>query len=522
MSVEKRILFASILSVLFLSWYSRWIAPDASKSKHSQTSTTAVGNIAPPNENQDIGTLGTPLLEEERVFLESEHLILAVGKKSGAIREATLKNFMASTSETPLVFGSQAPVLGLRFGGMAASWEFVRASEREAVFKVVSEGRSGYEVAYSLEPDSSVIRILVSSIGKDWDGQNIFFTTAWERGDGLDGRNNPLEAILALENKGKPLYKKFLAPWKKPRNVPRGTLLASLSERYFCQSFNPGRGAIQTTLIPSPEWGHGLAVAEIQVVPSSVKDAGDYNASLYIGPRDYFYLKRAGFEKAFPIGVLGQVGLILLTVLNWLAGVTRNYGIAIILFSCLITCATAPFTILSFRSMKKMQQLKPQVDAIMTRYKEEPAKMNKEVFALYKQHRVSPLSGCLPMLLQFPIFIALFQAISHFIELRGRSLLWIKDLSLPDKFAQLPFSLPVIGDSLNLLPIIMAIAMFLQSRISQGKMASAPQENPATKMLSGPFMAVLFGLMFYNFPAGLVLYWLTNSLTSLVWYKVSG
>jgi len=231
-------------------------------------------------------------------------------------------------------------------------------------------------------------------------------------------------------------------------------------------------------------------------------------------------LKKAGLEEAFPIGLLGQVGLILLLFLNWIAGITKNYGVAVVLFSVLVTLSMSPLTLMSMRSMKNMQKLKPKVDKILAQHKDDQMKANQEIFALYREHKVSPLSGCLPMALQMPIFIALFQAMSHFIELRGRPFLWAKDLSLPDRLAQLPFSLPLIGRDFNLLPIIMAAAMYIQTSASQKNMASPGTDNPATKMMSGPLMPLLFCLMFYNFPAGLVLYWLTNSLLSLAFYRL--
>jgi YidC/Oxa1 family membrane protein insertase len=130
------------------------------------------------------------------------------------------------------------------------------------------------------------------------------------------------------------------------------------------------------------------------------------------------------------------------------------------------------------------------------------------------------MSGCLPLLLQMPVFIALFQAISHFIELRGQSFLWIKDLSLPDRLAKLPVAIPFLGSDLNLLPIVMAGAMYLQSKFSKTA-APADKSNPAMALMSGPFMSVLFGVMFYQVPSGLVLYWLTNTVISLIWFRTA-
>jgi YidC/Oxa1 family membrane protein insertase len=231
-------------------------------------------------------------------------------------------------------------------------------------------------------------------------------------------------------------------------------------------------------------------------------------------------MRRAGFDEAFQIGMLGQIGLVLLSALMWTAGITHNYGVAIVLFSLALTALTAPFTMISLRSMKKMQELKPAVDRLMAQHKDEPKKANAAIFALYKEHRVSPMSGCLPMLLQMPILIAMFQAISHFIELRGEVFLWIKDLSMPDRAATLPVEIPYLGNALNALPILIAVAMYIQTRISQASTGQA-NTDPTARILSGPLMPIMFGAMFYHAPAGLGLYWLTNSIASLAWYRLA-
>ena len=298
-------------------------------------------------------------------------------------------------------------------------------------------------------------------------------------------------------------------------NVSRGTFLASLTERYFCQSIKPVNVSLAPKRFPASE-GVAAIISEIEPVDG----ATTLELNVYFGPRDYFRMKNAGFESAFPIGTLGQIGLILLTILGWIASLVKNYGVAIILFSGLITSSMAPITLTGFKSMRKMQELKPKVDRLMNQYKDDPKRANQEVFALYREHRVSPMSGCLPMMLQIPIFMAMFNAISHFIELRGKSFLWIRDLSLPDRLAHLPFSMPILGPDLNLLPIIMAGAMYLQTKMSQGTV-TVDKSNPSSAMFSSPLMSVMFGVMFYHFPAGLVLYWLTNSLVSLAWYRLS-
>jgi YidC/Oxa1 family membrane protein insertase len=196
--------------------------------------------------------------------------------------------------------------------------------------------------------------------------------------------------------------------------------------------------------------------------------------------------------------------------LKGIASIVKNYGIAIIILSGVITLVLSPFTLISLRSMKKMQSLQPKMEQLKKKYAGDSQKMNQEMFALFRDNKVSPASGCLPMLLQMPVFFALWSAISHVIELRGAQFLWVKDLSLPDRLATFPFGL-----DLNLLPILMAAAMYLQTKFSQ---PAIPQQK---NFMTGPLMSVIFGVMFYQVPAGLVLYWLTNSLFSIALYRVA-
>jgi YidC/Oxa1 family membrane protein insertase len=140
-------------------------------------------------------------------------------------------------------------------------------------------------------------------------------------------------------------------------------------------------------------------------------------------------------------------------------------------------------------------------------HKKDPQKLNQEMMKLYKEHGVNPVGGCFPMLLQMPVFIALFQVLSRTIELRRAPfMLWIQDLSSPDVIARLPFSLPFIGDSLSLLPILMGVAMFVQQKMQ----TTDPKQAAMTYMLP-----VVFTVLFFRFPSGLVLYWLVNNILTI-------
>lgn len=162
--------------------------------------------------------------------------------------------------------------------------------------------------------------------------------------------------------------------------------------------------------------------------------------------------------------------------------------------------------------MKEMQVLQPRIEELRKTCKDNPQKLNKEIMELYREHKVNPLSGCLPLLLQLPIFYALYQAFMRAVALKGARFLWIKDLSEPDRLMvikRIPSTLPMIGNELNILPIVMAILMFYQQKSTLVSSASSgSQEQQKMMMVLFP---LLFGVMFYRMPSGLVLYWLINS-----------
>ncbi|MBI4974817.1 MAG: YidC/Oxa1 family insertase periplasmic-domain containing protein, partial [Candidatus Omnitrophica bacterium] len=239
---------------------------------------------------------------------------------------------------------------------------------------------------------------------------------------------------------------------------------------------------------------------------------------LYAGPGKASTLKAVGqgFEETINYGVFGFISKILLSLMGFINGVVRNWGVSIILLSIILNIALFPLSVRSFKSMKKMQELHPQMEKLKTQYKDNPQKLNKEIMELYKKYHINPFSGCLPLILQMPIFIALYNAIIRYIDLKNAGFLWIKDLSLPDA-VKIPISLPLIGNSINILPIFMIIAMVIQQKIStksMGGAVTAEQKQQQQMMLI--LMPIMFGFIFYNMPSGLVLYWVVNTILTIV------
>ncbi|MDP8216282.1 MAG: membrane protein insertase YidC [Candidatus Kaelpia imicola] len=207
----------------------------------------------------------------------------------------------------------------------------------------------------------------------------------------------------------------------------------------------------------------------------------------------------------------GKLNNIVKSLLGIFYKVSHNYGLAIIMLALLLNFIFAPLTLKSQKSMKKMQSLQPHMQELKEKHKDNPQAVNKEMMELYKKHKVNPMGGCLPMFLQIPVFIALYNTLMRSYELKHASFLWIKDLSVPDRLFMLSKSLPLIGSEVNLLPILMAGLMFVQQKFSPTAKVSSSSTMPNLW-----FLPIIFGVIFYKFPAGLVLYWFTNSLSMLV------
>ncbi len=224
------------------------------------------------------------------------------------------------------------------------------------------------------------------------------------------------------------------------------------------------------------------------------------STQFYVGPKKYDELNRYGnhWVDAMEFGMWAPIGKILLMTLNGLDRVFHNYGVAIMLLTIIIRVLFWPVTHKSTESMKKMQEVQPLVNAIRAKYKDNAQKQQQEIMALYKEHKVNPLGGCLPMLVQIPVFIALFVVLRSAIELRFAPFLWVKDLSQPENLLAGVLPIP-----LNILPIFMAITMAWQQKLTP----SAGDPNQQKMMM---FMPVMMLVMFYNFASGLALYWSTN------------
>jgi YidC/Oxa1 family membrane protein insertase len=198
--------------------------------------------------------------------------------------------------------------------------------------------------------------------------------------------------------------------------------------------------------------------------------------------------------------------------LRFLHKVTKNWGISIILLTILINIVLFPLSKKSYKSMHEMQMLQPKIEKLRQECKNNAQKLQKETMELYKKYKINPMGGCLPLILQMPIFFALYQGLVNFIDLRGAGFLWIRDLSETESI-RIPIELPLIGNTINILPILMVIMTFVQQKLTSKftTMAQTDDQRKQQKFMM-IFMTIMFGFIFYNLPSGFVLYWLVSTI----------
>lgn len=284
---------------------------------------------------------------------------------------------------------------------------------------------------------------------------------------------------------------------KTPAQYGKDVAWSAFSDKYFIDGILSEKGSIAQVRLSrssSDSIQRDIVSPPLTVAPGQ-RAAVSY--SVYYGPKDLDVLKLQGnrFEEAIDYGWFGPIAKPLIYSLKFLYKYTGNYGIAIIIITFILKLVFFPLTHKSYKSMKDMQKLQPKMTELKEKFKNDRDAMNRAVMELYKTHKVNPLGGCLPMLVQIPVFFGLYRALMYSIELRHAPFyLWITDLSAKDPY--------------YVTPIIMGATMFIQQKMTPTNM----DPIQAKMMLALP---IVFTFMFLNFPSGLVIYWLVNNVLTI-------
>ena len=288
-------------------------------------------------------------------------------------------------------------------------------------------------------------------------------------------------------------------------------------DKYFFSAFLPEIGGDQGLYL-QPLDAKGLAGAGFSYPQQRTAAGKSYKVGWksYFGPKNEPDLKEAGYklEKSIDYGYAGVLTKIAVVALKFVNDFFSNYGISIIVLTILLRVIFFPLTVKSMKSMKavqnKMKKLKPEIDALKEKYKDDKSTQQAEMMKLYTSNNINPLSslgGCLPLLIQLPVFIALYFALLYSIDLRHSSFLWVNDLSQPEHLFD------VLGIPFRILPLLMGVSWFLSQRLTP--MTTPGSETMELQMKLMQFMPIIFTVMFWGLPSGLILYWTVSNILSV-------
>ncbi len=517
--MEKRILIAVILSVIILIAYT-FFAPSPTPPPKDQKAEKPVekkGEAMPPPTGEVLEVPGELSKEEKTVTVETDLYKAVFTNKGGVISRWELKQYWMDLHKKNKVV--------LFDPGEKVAWVYpltvtVGDSELNRLFQnglysvdggdiylsdkntkgslsfTFIEPRSGKGVkkAFTFYHDSYKVDVDIIPINV---GGNYTVSTGSNFGISEWGEARMVGFVGPTTLAGTKVIKDKVAKIKGPVYHEGDIKWTAVQDKYFISALIPKDKVTRAVIRKSAEKD---IQAEIEI-----PDGQKASIMIYAGPKEYKRLKGlgVGLEQSIPFGwfIVWEISIIsyfakgLFSMLQFFYHISRNYGIAIILLTMVVRVVFIPLTFKSFKSMKDLQKLQPEIQKLQKKYKDDRAELNKAMMELYKTHKVNPLGGCLPMVLQLPVFIGLYNLLANTIELRQKPFfLWIRDLSVKDPY--------------YVLPIIMGITMLIQQKMTP----STVDPTQAKIML---IMPVMFTFFFLNFPSGLVLYWLANNLLTI-------
>ena len=518
----------------------------------SATSAPAAAALAAVQEGPTFATAQADQSGATVTKLGNGFVTVSFTDSGGAILNVAFKKYPATQGQSdPFVFNELHADPLMAFVGIpgldrTARYELVSRTDSEVVYRTVLENRLEVTRRYSLSPDKSpnsdpylihcetTLRNLAGTAAGPMRMQVSIGTAApsnvLDNGYQLtteywNGKDQTLVRRSELEESGGILG--YGAHGPRPVIAGAGPIAwATVKNQFFAAILTPDEAAsglethrvkLLDRLPDADRRAYGITGNVDFDVPAIAPGAqAKLAGSLYVGPKEYPRLSNTDVfkrdqDRVMDLGnfIFRFCAAILLTLMTWIHGWTANWGIAIVLTTLALKLAFLPLTLSQARSSRRMQKIMPEMKLVREKYKDNPQKQQTAMMELYKQHKVNPLGGCLPMLLTIPFFFAFFKMLQSAAELRYAPFLWAHDLSAPDTVFSL--SLPVIGSlGINILPIVLCAVAFFQMRLT-------PQpavDNAQMKMMK--WMPLMFLFFYYNYSCALSLYSTVNGLFIIV------
>ncbi len=498
------------------------------------------------------GTLGkfalSGTLSEEITVLENELLKLEISNKGGYITKAEVKDFeqfhKGSGSIVSIIKDNNAQ-FNIRLNtqenrtldtkDMMFEPTLTKEGENQVLtLRLKSEDDKFLEYRYVLKPNEYMMDFSVrtqglsSVLNTSEPLQLVWNLESYRNEKSVTYENRYTELIFEYEN-GKDDY---LGQGEETSDRAKDVTYIAYKQHFFSSILltdTPFKtvDVSSKNLVKDEETDTLKTKAFTSVIPLEFKGGEvNYNMNWYYGPTDYKILNKydRNLDEIVPLGwgIFGWINKFLfIPAFNLLTSIFSNYGIAIILFTILVRIAISPITYKSYLSQAKMKALRPDITELNEKFKKDPMKKQQEMMALYSKAGVNPMAGCIPALMQIPIFYALFQFFPSAIDLRQKGFLWADDLSSYDSIATLPFYIPFYGNHISLFPILAGIAIFFYMKMTTGDQQMAqPQQEGMPDM--GKIMKVMIYIspimmiVFFNmYASGLSLYYFISNLITI-------
>ncbi len=524
MNQEKRYLLAAALSFLVLIlFYTPLFSRKAQNAVPPQEESFLEPQSPSQTPESTENTLGRSQLETgtPAQFYDLENAAFAIQftNKGAAVSELTLKNngnaeeelvrLVSAAKGTP-AFAVTVPNEPTSLAQADFKLEHLDLDQKTISFIYENETGLSVRKRYELARDKPTFKIILEFENNSDRSRQIpleFVSRLDVGGEHSNYDQDQWESFMVLKI-GKIKVVKAGKMKKTPITISEAVEWQALTRKYFAVIVRPDQEAssVESRFTNDKD---GILEATLRFPPQEIASKTKLERSflVYAGPEYYEALKPFGFEATLTQGLWGLFRYWLFLSLRFCEKLTGSYGFAILLLTLLVKVLFSPFTHMSFDSMRKMQTIQPKLKAIQAQFKNDPTRLNKEMMELYRRYKVNPMGGCLPMLIQIPIFIGFYQVLAQFVELKGEAFWWFKDLTLPDRLAKIPY----VGFDFNLLPLLMIGTMIWQQKVTPQQSMGSPEQ---AKMMQ--FMPIVFGFFFYQLPSGLVLYWTVNNLLTVM------
>lgn len=512
--MEKRVVLAIALSFLAIGAYQMALQhfyPEVAKMPTHISAPAKQTSVDLPAVSQ--GSVESGLTDQESVAYETPEFSFLLTENQGGIRRIAFKKYAQNDKALMVLDATTTEGLPTSIQILPAAKPAKYTASVQASKLQMNAVQDGIAVTKNYSFDGYKGTLSVTFENKTPTEKNfqyqIFVGRSLIPREPIDSQY--LETNFYVTDNGKNVIRHIRESGKGKSVKSEGNLhWVAVKDRHFSVIVRPEDGTFAGLVE-----GLGNHTAKTSLISQPVTlPAGrrvEQHFTLYVGPNEIDLLEPIGLDPLINFGKMDVIGKLLVGALELLHNIARNYGLAIILLTICINVLFFPLTRVSYMSMKRMQAIQPMMNKLREQNKNNPEKLNKEMMELYKKYKVNPFAGCLPLILQMPVFIALYVALSKSVFLINAKFLWINDLSKPDS-VHFPFTLPVIGNEIHILPLVMVCGMVVQQKFTQMKMDGQDPAMAAQQRMMAVMMPILFGFIFYGMPAALVLYWLTNTV----------